>query len=49
MGVAVAVETAYDKQYIDAHTAPLSAFKRSLDDRLAKAQRLLASGGADTG
>lgn len=49
MGVAVAVETAYDKQYIDSHTAALSAFKRSLDDRLAKAQRLIASGGADAG
>lgn len=49
MGVAVAVETAYDKQYIDSHTAALSAFKRSLDDRLGKAQHIIASGGTDAG
>ncbi|MBM9504147.1 hypothetical protein [Actinacidiphila acididurans] len=49
MGVAVAVETAYDKQYIGSHAAALSAFTRSLDDRLAKAQRIIASGGAAAG
>ncbi|GAA2136585.1 hypothetical protein GCM10009760_16240 [Kitasatospora kazusensis] len=49
VGVAVAVETAYDEQYIASHAAALSAFKRSLDDRLGKAAHLIATGGADAG
>jgi hypothetical protein len=49
MGIAVAVEAAYDKQYIDSHAAALSAFKLSLDDRLAKARRIIATGGAGAG
>lgn len=49
MGVAVAVETAYDKQYIASHAAALSAFEQSLDDRLGKAAHIIAAGGANAG
>ncbi|GAA0617850.1 hypothetical protein GCM10010394_55140 [Streptomyces crystallinus] len=46
IGVAVAVEIAYDRQYIEAHAAQLAAFKRRLDDQLGAAARLAGSGPA---
>jgi len=42
VGVAVAVETAYDKQYIAAHAAALARFENQLHDRVAKAERIVA-------
>ncbi len=42
VGVAVAVETAYDKQYIAAHAAALAQFENQLHDRVAKAERIVA-------
>ncbi|MGC0422711.1 hypothetical protein [Embleya sp. AB8] len=43
IGVAIAVETAYDNRYITSHAGALATFKRRLDDRLATAARLTAS------
>ncbi|MFG2720896.1 hypothetical protein ACGFW5_21740 [Streptomyces sp. NPDC048416] len=46
VGVAVAVEIAYDRQYIEAHSAQLAQFQRALDDRLRTAARLTSTGSA---
>ncbi|MER7684098.1 hypothetical protein [Streptomyces sp. NPDC097610] len=46
VGVAVAVEIAYDRQYIEAHTTQLAKFKRRLDDQLRAAARLTGSSSA---
>ena len=46
VGVAVAVEIAYDRQYIEAHTAQLARFQRQLGDQLRAAARLTGSSSA---
>ncbi|MER6031334.1 hypothetical protein [Streptomyces sp. NPDC001851] len=46
VGVAVAVEIAYDRQYIETHTAQLAEFKRRLGDQLRTAARLTGAGSA---
>ncbi|MCC3768247.1 hypothetical protein [Streptomyces sp. UNOC14_S4] len=43
VGVAVAVEIAYDRQYIEAHTARLATFRQRLGDQLRAAARLTGS------
>ncbi|MFD0263719.1 hypothetical protein ACFXKJ_26110 [Kitasatospora indigofera] len=44
VGVAVAVQTVYAKQYIESHVTQLAAFQKQLDDTLAKAAQLIAGG-----
>lgn len=46
VGVAVAVEIAYDRQYIEMHPAQLTEFKRRLGDQLRAAARLTGSSSA---
>jgi hypothetical protein len=46
MGVSIAVQSAYDKQYIASHDNALDAFKKQLDDRVNKAAQIIAAGGA---
>ncbi|MFC1421253.1 hypothetical protein [Streptacidiphilus cavernicola] len=43
IGVAVAVETAYDDQYIRSHAAALALFKQQLDARLRKAEQVITA------
>lgn len=45
MGIAVAVQTAYDEQYVASHATELAAYKQRLEDRVGEASRLLAAGG----
>lgn len=49
MGVAVAVQSAYDRQYIASHSAALKNFDEQLDGRVDKAAQIIASGGTETG
>ncbi|MGW2255431.1 hypothetical protein ACWCXH_35430 [Kitasatospora sp. NPDC001660] len=44
VGTAVAVQTAYAKRYIESHVTQLAAFRKQLDDALAKAAQLVANG-----
>ncbi len=46
MGVAIAVQSAYDRQYIASHASALDAFKKQLEDRVNKATQVVAAGGA---
>jgi len=46
VGVAVAVEIAYDRRYIAAHTSQLTTFERRLGDQPRTAARLTGSGSA---
>ncbi|WP_143200479.1 hypothetical protein [Kitasatospora sp. CB01950] len=43
VGVAVAVQTAYANQYIESHTAKLTAYRQRIDDMLRKAAELAAA------
>lgn len=49
MGVAIAVQSAYDRQYIASHSAALKAFTEHLDDRVEKAAQIMATDGTETG
>ena len=49
VGIAVTVEGAYDKQYIESHATALAAFKQHLDDQLKRAAQIIAAGGTGTG
>ena len=49
MGVAIAVQSAYDRQYIASHSNALSAFKKQLEDRVNKAAQIIAAGGTAIG
>ncbi|GHE09074.1 hypothetical protein [Streptomyces alanosinicus] len=42
MGITVAVQSGYDKQYITATTAALASFKRRLDKQIAVAEKIIA-------
>ncbi|MEV7597231.1 hypothetical protein AB0O91_07530 [Kitasatospora sp. NPDC089797] len=46
MGIAVAVQTAYDKQYIAAHADDLAAFTRRVRQHIADCEKLIATDGA---
>ncbi|MBB5888949.1 hypothetical protein [Kutzneria kofuensis] len=48
MGVVLAVETAYDRQYIASHTAQLTQYRNQIDAQVARADRIIAAGGAVT-
>jgi hypothetical protein len=43
MGISVALQTAYDQQYIKEHAQALAAFRKHLEAQLALARRLIAS------
>lgn len=45
MGTVLALETAYDKQYIDSHATALTDFAKQLNDRVRKAAQIIADGG----
>lgn len=42
MGVTVAVQSGYDKQYITATTAALAGFRKRLDKQITMAERIIA-------
>jgi hypothetical protein len=44
VGVIVAVEIAYDKQYVDSHAQALTAYRQHIDDDLAKAATVVGRG-----
>lgn len=46
VGVVVAVQTAYDKQYIEANATKLADYRKRIDDMLRKAAQLTASSGS---
>ncbi|MFI5645277.1 hypothetical protein [Kitasatospora sp. NPDC051705] len=46
MGIAVAVQAAYDRQYIAAHPQELAAFAQGVSRHVADAQKLVAQGAA---
>lgn len=45
MGTVIAVQTAYDRQYIAGHSAALAQYRRQLDDRVRAAARIVAASG----
>ncbi|MEU6055802.1 hypothetical protein ABZ829_35880 [Streptomyces xanthochromogenes] len=45
MGIAVAVQTAYDKQYIAANKAQLASFTQRLHKHIADAEKIISDGG----
>ncbi|MFJ5230093.1 hypothetical protein ACIQBJ_09360 [Kitasatospora sp. NPDC088391] len=46
VGIVVAVQTAYDKQYIEANAAKLTDYRKRIDDMLRKAAQLVAPNGS---